>query len=224
MHLPSFVLFSLMAGCLAQGLLYPATKVWVSEDGSNSNSGSRRSPFRTLHRARDEVRRLPSEAFKNHDVTVCIRGGTYRMKKPLTLTSSDSGRHGHNVIWKAAPGEHPIICGSVRVTGWSLYDSPLNIYRAYVGPRQSRQLYVNGRRAPRAQTTPYPSAFRPSWANGGIEYIPTSLNPSAWNDPANWTNPDDIEAVLITQWKMMRVPVSSIIPVNIFIILAFFEG
>ena len=185
---------------------------WVSETGSDFNSGSKHSPFLTLQKARDAVRALPSKVFQHHDVIIYVRGGTYRLTTPLRLTSKDSGRCGHNVIWRAAPGEHPLICGSTNVSGWSLYDASLNIYRAYVGPCQSRQLYVNGKRAVRAQTTPYPAAFLPSWTKGGIEFIPTSLNPVAWRDPADWTNPQHVEAVIITQWKMMRIPVSSITP------------
>jgi hypothetical protein len=185
---------------------------WVSEKGSDSNSGSKHSPFLTLQKARDAVRSLPSCAFQYHDVNIYIRDGTYRLKETLTLKSKDSGHYGHNVIWRAAPEEHPLICGSIKVTGWRLYDPSLNIYRAYVGPHESRQLYVNGKRATRAQTTPYPAAFLPSWTNGGIEFIPTSLNPASWRNPAGWTNPQDIEAVLITQWKMMRIPISSITP------------
>ena len=96
--------------------------VWVSENGSDSNSGSHHSPFLTLHRARSAVRRLPARAFRHHDVTVYIRGGTYRLDKTLTLKPKDSGRCGHAVIWRAAPGEHPRICGSMKVTGWSPYD------------------------------------------------------------------------------------------------------
>ena len=220
MRFSSCLLSSLIMGCFLPVFSFGEIKhastsshdIWVSENGNDSNSGSKRSPLRTLQRARDKVRRLPSRILQEKDVTIYIRGGTYRLGKTLRLTSKDSGRCGHNVIWSAAPGEHPIICGSIKVTGWSLYDASLNIYRAYVGPCRSRQLYVNGRRATRAQTTPYPAAFRPSWTNGGIEFIPTSLNPSSWRDPARWTNPEDIEAVLITQWKMMRIPIASISP------------
>ncbi len=203
--------FSLVMGCLLPFSLISARsyEFWVSEDGRDSNSGSKHSPFHTLQRARDEAR-----ACNDHDVTVYLRGGTYRLKKPLKLTPKDSGRGGHTVVWSAAPGEQAVICGSKKVTGWSLHDESLNIYRAYVGPCRSRQLYVNGSRATRAQTTANPAGFRPSLMNGGIEFIPTSLNPAAWNDPASWTNPEDIEAVLITQWKMMRVPLASIIPYN----------
>ena len=48
------------------------------------------------------------------------------------------------------------------------------------------------------------------WTNGGIEFIPTSLNPPEWEYPNLWTNRQDIEAVIVTQWKMMRVPLSTI--------------
>ena len=210
MRFSSCFFSSLILGCLSQLFLFSESyDIWVSENGSDSNSGSKHSPFHTLQRARDEVRSLPSQ---DHDVKIYIRNGTYRLEKTLKLTAKDSGYDGHNVIWRAAPGEHPIICGSIKVTGWSLYDASRNIYRTFVGPRRSRQLYVNGRRATRAQTIPYPAGFRPSWANGGIEFIPTSLNPPAWRDPAAWTNPEDIEAVLITQWKMIRIPLSSITP------------
>lgn len=185
---------------------------WVSEKGNDTNSGSKHAPFKTLKKARNAVRKLPSSAWEHHDVTVCIRSGTYRLHKQLTLTSKDSGRHNHNVVWKAFKGEHPVISGSIKATKWILHDPSKNIYRSYVGPCQSRQLFVNKRRATRAQTPPYPAGFLPSWTNGGIEFIPTSLNNPTWRDPSTWTNPQDIEAVIITQWKMMRVPLSSITP------------
>jgi hypothetical protein len=129
----------------------------------------------------------------------------------------DSGRNGHRVIYRAAPNEHPVISGSLRVQKWSLCDPVLGIYQAYVGQQESRQLFVNGRRAIRAQTTAYPAGFRPAYFyfSGipfpmGIEFIPTGLNPDQWRDPSKWTNLQDIEAVIVTQWRMMVVPLQSI--------------
>jgi len=187
---------------------------WVSPHGNDASTGTQQDPFLTLKRARDAVRALPSSAFKQHDVYIFIEKGTYRLEQPLVLRPIDSGKEGHNVIYRAASGAHPVISGAIKVTDWSLYDASLGIYRAYVGPCKSRQLYVNGRRAVRARTTLYPAGFLPSWTNGGIEFIPTSLNPTAWQDPSTWTNPQDIEAVALTQWKMMRVPIDSIRPYN----------
>jgi hypothetical protein len=60
-----------------------------------------------------------------------------------------------------------------------------------------------------AQTL-YPPGFLAKWTNGGIEWTFTTLNPPAWNNPLAWQNPQEIEAVILTQWKMMRVPLSAI--------------
>ncbi len=191
----------LTGGCVA---------FWVSTEGNDAGPGTKEQPFLTLQRARDAVRALPSSAFKDQDVYVYIEEGTYRLEDPLVLTAIDSGRHGHDVVYSAAPKKDPIISGAIQVVDWSLYDGMLGIYRAKIGAYNSRQLYVNGNRAVRAQTTLYPAGFLPSWTDGGIDYIITSLNPGAWQDPTLWQNPQEIEAVIVTQWKMMRVPLNSI--------------
>ena len=186
---------------------------WVSPNGNDSNPGTEELPFLTLQRARDAVRALPSIAFKDLDVYVFLEDGTYRLSQPLFLDSSDSGREGHNVIYTAAPGAHPVICGAIQVTGWSLFDAGLGIYRAYVGPYRSRQLYVNETRAQRARTGFYPPAFNPNWTSSGsgsgIQFGTTTPETP---DPTTWQNQSSIEAVIITQWRMMRIPVQSVIP------------
>lgn len=200
---------------VAANLEEPPVSFWVSTDGNDASPGTEQAPFLTLQRARDAVRALPSSAFGCKDIYVYIKEGTYRLGTPLILDERDSGRNGRDVVYSAAPNHDPIISGAVQVTGWSLYDASLGIYRANVGNVRSRQLYVNGNRAVRAQTTPYPPGFLPKWINGGIEYITTSLNPPAWENPTTWTNVQDIEAVIITQWKMMRVPLNAIIGTSI---------
>lgn len=183
---------------------------WVSENGSDDSSGTKQAPFLTLKRARDAVRALSSSAFEDQDVYVFIEEGSYRLSEPLVLDSRDSGQKGHNVVYSGAPESNPVISGAIQVTNWSLYDGSLGIYRAYVGSYKSRQLYVNGNRRDRAKTTSYPPGFLPNWTHGGIQFISTDLNPHAWKNPLSWTNPENIEAVIMTQWKMMRVPLNSI--------------
>jgi hypothetical protein len=193
----------------------------VSPRGSDSNPGTKAAPFATLGRAqkavRQSLRRQP-----NADVVVILRGGVYRMKRPLRLTARDSARRGHEVVFRAYEGERPLISGAVRVPGsaWSRFDRGANIWRARVGNVKTRELYVNGQRASRASTDEYPAGFLPSWNGGGpesgIEYLPSiepsGLNPASWGDPSKWTNVTDIEAVILTQWKTMSVPLRSITP------------
>ncbi len=206
LHIASFCfLFSL-------SVLYAGSNeayiFFVSPNGNDASPGTQEAPFLTLQRARNAVRALPSSAFQN-DVFVLLRGGTYRMQEPFELTVEDSGRDGHDVVYSAYPGERPVLSGSVQVTGWE-YNSIYNCYQAKVNPCKSRQLYVNGNLAQRAQTTPYPVAFLPNPELGGIQYVVTNYNPPAWRDPSSWTNQSDIEAVILTQWKMMRVPIESV--------------
>lgn len=210
--------------CLVSPLTFgQPTQFWVSPEGDDSAKGTSSHPFKTLVRARDAVRALKGP--QSGDITIYLRGGTYALQPTLTLNPSDSGRNGYDIVYRAAPGEHPVISGGIQVKDWVLHDRNLGIYRAHVGQVRSRQLYVNGQRADRAQTTAYPAGFRPSflWLGKetplpmGIEFIPTALlNPTGWFDPRSWseapTNPRQIEAVIQTQWKMMRVPVESITP------------
>lgn len=194
----------------AFGATLCAEKFYVATNGNDSNPGSESAPFQSLERARDAVRSLPNSAFEDQDVYVLLRDGTYRITQPFQLSPVNSGRKVHDVVYASYPNETAVISGGVQITNWSLHDALLNIYVADAPQQKSRQLYVNETRAVRAQTTPYPVAFLPSLSGGGIQYIMTAMNPAAWRDPSLWTNPSDIEAVILTQWKMMRVPVSSI--------------
>lgn len=198
-----------------------ATRIWVSPHGAAGGAGTKADPLATLPQAQKAARRA-LQLHPNSDVNVILRGGTYRLRHPLKLTSSDSARRGHKVSYRAFEGERPVISGARRVPGstWSLFDEQTGVWRARVGKVRTRELYVDGSRAVRATTEEYPAGFRPSWNGGGpdsgIEYLPTvqptGLNPTAWGDPTTWTNVGAIEAVILTQWKTMSVPLSSVVP------------
>ncbi len=215
------ILCGFTSGCSSGGAVGTSvshTEFWVSPNGDDDSPGTRSAPFLTLERARDAVRAL-DETQRGGDIVITIKGGNHRLTRTLALDWRDSGRDGHRVVYRAAPDEHPVISGSLQVQKWSLYDPVLGIYQAYVGQRESRQLFVNGRRAIRARTAPYPAGFRPAYFTlfgmpipMGIEFIPTGLNPDKWKDPSQWTNLQDIEAVIVTQWRMMVVPLQSITP------------
>ncbi|UNM16621.1 right-handed parallel beta-helix repeat-containing protein [Streptomyces formicae] len=100
----------------------------------------------TLSAAQDLARRLADR----HDVVVVLEGGTHEMRSPLRFTAADGGRNGHTVTWTSAPGQRAVLSGGSAVSGWSRHDAAKNIWVAPV-PRgtQSRQLYVDGKVAPR---------------------------------------------------------------------------
>lgn len=195
----------------------PRTEFWVSPQGDDSAAGTADAPFATLEQARDAIRALPA-VLRNGNLVVTLKGGTYRLQRPLVLDWRDSGQPGRPVVYRAAAGERPVIVGSKQVLEWSQAPGQA-VCTATVNPANSRQLYVNGSRAVRARTSDYPASFRPGffYLNGvaqpdGIQFLLSDLNPQSWRDPHGWGNFPDVEAVLVTQWKMMSVPLASVIP------------
>jgi hypothetical protein len=170
----------------------------VAPHGSDANPGTAAKPFRTLDRARVAARAVPRPL--RADVVVRVHGGTYRLTAPLRLRAADSGGNGHAVVYRAAPGAHPLISGGRRITGWTLYDRAKGIYRARAPKLTTRQLYVNGVRAPRASSGDDPTGFTKT----DTGYTSTDLHLSGSR------NPGDIEVLSNWRWKSFRCPVASI--------------
>ena len=138
----------------------------VSPGGSDDGDGSAVRPFATLARAQAAVRRLN----RDHDVTVRLADGTYRLPAPLRFAAADGGQNGYTVRWEAAPGASPVLSGGDRVTGWAIADAKRGIWSASI-PRgiDPRQLWVGGHMAPRAAVRAPRTAVR--FDKGGIEII-----------------------------------------------------
>ena len=161
----------------------------VSPQGSDEGDGSAAHPFATLARAQAAVRGLNAD----HDVTVQLADGVYRLRTPLRFTASDGGQDGYTVRWEAAPGAHPVLSGGTPVTGWTLADPQRGIWTADI-PRgiDPRQLWVGGHMAPRAAVRAPRSAF--TFDKTGI----TIVDP-AWRSLANLPDQSRIE-VEATGW------------------------
>ena len=62
-------------------------------------------------------------------IDVYLRGGTYRLSQAFALPASDSGRNGFKVV-TPRPGEKRVLSGATNVSGFTIFDSGANIYRA----------------------------------------------------------------------------------------------
>ena len=132
----------------------PGGSFFVAPDGSDDNSGAQASPFASLTRARDEIRRR-NEGRLTKSVQVFVRGGTYRLTEPLAFTALDSAAEGHTVSYQAWGKERPVFSGGRTIAGMTA--GPDGIWRVRIpdaasGKWRFEQLYVNGRRAVRART------------------------------------------------------------------------
>ena len=119
--------FAAAAGTSAPFELHAATVqdegtvLYVAPDGSDTNAGSLDKPFATLDAARQAARKYSADG----NVTVKLRGGTYRITEPVRFTPEDSGKNGHTVTYEAYEDEVPVLSGAVQVTGWTKYNDKL---------------------------------------------------------------------------------------------------
>ncbi|MGA7343305.1 MAG: right-handed parallel beta-helix repeat-containing protein [Terracidiphilus sp.] len=145
----TIALFTLIAQrpAAAQDKTANTVVIAVSPSGSDSGPGTRAQPFQTFERTQRAVRQANSD----HDVTVELGDGLFRLAQPLIFTAQDGGQNDHHVVWTAAEGAHPVISGAIPVREWKLYDKQREIYVADtpVG-LDSRQLWVNDALAERA--------------------------------------------------------------------------
>jgi hypothetical protein len=191
--------------------------------GSDSNLGSKGKPFRTIERARDEIRQNHSSMSGN--ITVYLRGGEYNYAdrytvrqvdsgekaytvrtSELTFDERDSGEDGYMIVYKAYPGETPVISGGKRIAGWRLHNARLNIYKANIGKGiDTRQLYVNGKRAivARSEGMPANLTFENAYGHTTTDTF-----------MANWKHVQDLEFVYYDQWVEFRIKVDDIIANN----------
>ena len=147
------VLVSVMP-CFTSTRAAQAITYYVSPTGSDSNSGSDRNhPFATINHARQVVATINRKMTSN--IVVYLLRGTYH--ESLTFGPKDSGTNGHNIIYKAYPGQSPVLSGGKKITGWKLHDSSKNIWQASIPAGfNTRQLYINGVRAHRARGSALP--------------------------------------------------------------------
>ena len=153
------------------------TELFVAPDGDDAAQGTREHPFATLGRARDAARTLTGE------IVVQLRAGTHLPGETLELTEGDSGRDGRRVVYQphgygTAEQEEAVVSGGRLITGWREQDG---VWLADVGGLDTRQLYVDGRRAERAGVDVLPG--RVTMTESG--YTTDSTAPLAWHSPSD---------------------------------------
>ncbi len=213
----SIISLSLLVNCGIAALPVSAsavdtdTEIYVSPDGNDSNSGSSESPFKTLERAKAEVRVHNSNMSGN--IIVNIASGVYYMDNTLEFTQADSGTNGFSVIYRGITDENgnsPIVSGGVDISdNWELYDESLNIYKHENIDWSFRQLYTNNDRAIRARVPnlenketggPY---FRASGGDGSYPLFISTNNEYAQKAG------NDAEIIWNSSWSQFRARIES---------------
>ena len=133
-------------------------KVWkniyVSTLGNDENDGSLNAPFKTVERAKEEVRKISENM--SGDIVVNIADGIYRQKEMLDFTVADSGKNGYNVIYRGEKGKYPVISGGFEVGGFEKYENNSDIYcvslENYKDVELIRSIFCGGKKYRMAQS------------------------------------------------------------------------
>lgn len=93
---------------------------YVSPQGSDQNSGSLESPWRSLAYARDKVRSLISNSANapKKDIEIQLSPGIHRLSETLILTPEDSGDDDFSVTWQGSEGNKTQISAGFPLDGW----------------------------------------------------------------------------------------------------------
>jgi hypothetical protein len=179
----------------------------VSPNGDDANPGTKEAPFASLRKARDAVRQRIASGLRE-DVVVHLRGGLYVLEEKLTFGPRDSGTGEHAILYRAASGETPVISGGRPITGWRKCGGGLwaaDVPEVKAGRWHFRQLFVNGRRAPRAGA-PDNGFFRV------VKAGPDNRTSFTYRkgDLKRWPGIDRAEVLILTEWCVSRVRVKSV--------------
>lgn len=208
-----------------------SVRLFVAPDGqagwsgqlSAPNAGRTDGPLPSIEAARDAIRRHRAAGeWKEVPITVEIRGGTYRLERPLQFGPDDGGSAAAPVIYRAFEREKPVITGGQRITGWKAgrhgSNPELEIWEVTLpdvkaGKYAFTQLFVDGKRAPRTRLpkegyftfTGLPSATtQTSWETGQDQ---AAFKPG---DLRAWRNLGDVELVALSLWIDSRLPLAAV--------------
>jgi len=189
----------------------------LSPDGNDTNPGTLARPFATLPRALRAVREARQQTAHAVPVTVFLRGGTYEIREPIVFTPEDSGSAAAPIVYTAYRNERPVLSGGRRLTGtWRQTPGKpywqLDVPEARDGKWVFHSLFINGQSRTRART--------PNWGEkvlraedrepGGdprqsLHYFAGDVDPA-------WTNPTDIDVVLLCSWTPTIHRIQAIVP------------
>ncbi len=200
------------------------TTLYLAPDGNDAQDGLQpephagSGPMATLGAAFNRLMECKRQGALSGEARIFMRGGTYRMEKPVVLTP----RHSLPVTVLPYPNEQPVLSGGRAITGWE--ETTHHGRRAWVttiedvreGRWYFRSLYVNNLRRERPRL-PKQGLYR-------IAEVPGMPLPSGWSNQGYqqfklesgqmqpFQNLTDVEVLVFHFWVCERLPVAAFNP------------
>jgi len=215
-----------------------ATHLYVATGGNDAWSGKLAEPnvaktdgpFASLQRARDAIRALKKAGgLPEGGVSIFVRGGVYELAETFHLAADDSGTRAAPVVYRAHPGERPVLTGARRIFGFVPHQG--GILKADLAAQGFkghcfRQLFFNGKRQVLAR---YPNFDPANPYAGGYAYVdgprpkPGAMYREESNetdllfhyrasDARTWAHPELGEVNIFPRYNWMNniVPIASV--------------
>lgn len=205
------------------------SELYVAVDGADANPGTREKPLATLEGARDAIRAMKKKAggLPAGGVTVFVRGGVYERSKTFALGAEDAGTEQTPIVYRAFPGEKPVLLGGRRISGFGPHKGKiLKVDVAKLGfTRDFNQLFCNDERMQLARypnfdaANPYAGGY--AYVDGVLpkdsekykekaEYPPRQIHMRA-KDARKWAQPEGGEIIYFPwhNWMNISVPMAS---------------
>ncbi|MGO4545478.1 sugar-binding protein [Paenibacillus sp. 2TAB23] len=174
----------------------PSATIYVATNGNdNTGDGTQEKPYKTLAKAKAEVRTLPKTG---GDIVVQIADGYYSLDETLVFNKDDSGSASSMIRYEAAPGAKPVIsAGEMLDKGvWTeavglTQTGGLTAYKTTLSRSDKlRSIYVNDKSANMTLSSQIVSA------NRTVTGTPTASFTAA-NNPWAWQNGSNIRAAIV---------------------------
>jgi len=112
----------------APGTIYVSTggnDSWTGTCPQRTGISETNGPFRSLERARNEIRRLKETGLlPQAGLTVEVQKGSYWLDKPFELTAADSGTPARPITYRAQPGAEVRLVGGRELTRFAPVSDP----------------------------------------------------------------------------------------------------
>ena len=176
---------------------------WVAPNGDDSAKGTEREPWKTVTRARDEIRNKHLNDRMNCDITVNLKAGEYPVSSTIDLDQQDSGKNGHRVVYRSVDGPGKAqLQGAEEITGWTPTQN--GIYKAkFDASKPFYTLFEDGERATNAR---YPNrgsddTWSPYMTSILYEEDKMDVHNWLWGKPGDWDPSWDMSQASVTIWS-----------------------
>jgi tetratricopeptide (TPR) repeat protein len=97
----------------------PGAKLFISPNGSDSNSGTEGKPFQTLDRALDGARQIKKEGVPRGGIGILLAGGTYPLNKGIKIGPELTGTKESPLTIAGMPHQKVIFSAGAKIEGFA---------------------------------------------------------------------------------------------------------